>query len=192
MKIAELKKMTGVQLLAETRRLVKDYENQQYVIGGALAHIQDSLGKGSKFKLREYMESQLGLHYRKGMYLLKIYRQSVGFGYTERQMSRLITALGWTKTMRVMNKLTSKVVVSDLIEHYSMLACSQINPLTDKKLKLKMGKEEELVTYTFVLPKRHARRLEVMLEDHGLEYSGNSRRRGVSLAMQHFLEELEQ
>jgi len=93
--------------------LMEDVEANHFRLGGILAHIQSESSKddgeewlnGAK-SFKEVVENQFGLHYRKAMYLVGIYKALI-----EKQIPwESVSTVGWTKLKELAPVLTPKNV----------------------------------------------------------------------------------
>lgn len=96
--------LTKETALAEIKTLIDDTEFNQFKIGGVLSIIQANgwwEGQGHE-SFKDFMETEYGMAYRKGMYLIGIYNGLVESGVPWEKVKEV----GWTKLKELAGLLT--------------------------------------------------------------------------------------
>lgn len=114
--VLEVAHSSSVQsLLAEkdaleaAKELVNRSEETDFTLGGVLAHIQregihQTLGYSGKRGFEDYIEQELGVKYRKAMYLIRIYTHFNALGIDEGKLA----AMGWSKAKELVGVATKE------------------------------------------------------------------------------------
>ncbi len=128
--MAEIQHMASVKklikkgdMLNAAKNLVQQAEKSFFDLGGVLAEIQRTKAfmeagytKEKKIKgksvsaFEQYINAELGLEYRKAMYLVDIYRKFSGLGVDENRLAQI----GWTKLKLVSRGLPNNPTAEDL------------------------------------------------------------------------------
>lgn len=109
----EVESLTQAKAFSLVEELVNSSGINEFRLGGVLAHILDESAKeGGEAWLdgcdsfKTLLDSRFGIHYRKAMYLINIYKQLV-----EKQIPwDEVKSLGWTKLKELTPVLTAKNV----------------------------------------------------------------------------------
>ena len=88
---------------AEARRLVDDKHYNAFTLGGVLAVMQTKGWFGGHPTLKDYVTLELGMDYRKALYLTTIYERLVNQGIPW----EAVKDIGWTKVMILCPVLTA-------------------------------------------------------------------------------------
>lgn len=93
--------------LDAAKSLIEQVERTYYMLGGVLAHIykegsHKSLGYDGKRGFADYVEAELGIQYRKAMYLISIYEYFRALGVDENRLAEI----GWSKAKELVNRAT--------------------------------------------------------------------------------------
>lgn len=116
---AEIEKLTKVKALNLAKKIVEDSGFEDFRLGGVLSVIQANdywVGAknpdGEEYKsLREYMECEFNMQYRKGMYMIGIYNALVESGVAWEE----VKTVGWTK-LKEIAPLINKDNVAEWVE----------------------------------------------------------------------------
>jgi hypothetical protein len=100
----EVEKITEVQAHSMVQELVENIEFNYFRLGGMLSVIQDKKWFTGFESFKELVQDKFGLHYRKAMYLIQIYKDLV-----EKEIPwSVVKDLGWTKLKELSAVLTAK------------------------------------------------------------------------------------
>jgi hypothetical protein len=137
--------------LDAAKALVTQVEETYFTLGGVLAHIYyegifKSVGYTGKRGFAEYVEKELGVQYRKAMYLIDIYVHFRKLGVDERRL----TEIGWSKAKELTKyatpenfdeliELAGTKTREELVEHLreTMVDAEGVNPDRVRRLTLK-------------------------------------------------------
>lgn len=101
--VSEIEGMTKEDAFSMVPVLIESVDFSYFKLGGILSAIQDNdwwVGEADSFK--DFIPQQFGLHYRKAMYLIKIYD-----GLVEAEIPwHKVSGLGWTKLKELAKILT--------------------------------------------------------------------------------------
>ena len=151
---SEVEHLTRAKAFTLVSNLMEDVESNHFRLGGVLSLIQEKSSKedswlGGTTSFRDLVQEKFGLHYRKAMYLIDIYRNLV-----EKQIPwESVKGLGWTKLKELAKVLTSKNV-DGWAKRAEKLTVLQIIDAV-KKAQAKggsdatMGKPSTVTTMTF-------------------------------------------
>lgn len=141
-------------ILEAAKSLVVQGEQTDFNLGGVLAEIQShktyvTAGYKGDNGWEEYLEAELGLKYRKAMYLIENYKTCVALGIDEERIAHI----GWTKLrsiVRVASKLTEKQL-EQLLEKANKSTRGELDAFIDKKYVGAAGASERIskVVYKF-------------------------------------------
>lgn len=103
--------------LEAAKTLVAQVEESYFTLGGVLSHIYNegifkSAGYDGKRGFANYVEKELGIQYRKAMYLIDIYTAFRRLGVDEKRL----TQIGWSKA-KELTKIATPENFNDLIEY---------------------------------------------------------------------------
>lgn len=109
--------LEGQDALAAARELVNRSEETYFTLGGVLStiyrqNIFKSLGFDGKRGFADYTAADLGINYRKAMYLLEIYEQFTALGLDETRLA----AIGWSKAKELTKHATAENI-EELLGH---------------------------------------------------------------------------
>lgn len=95
--------------LDAAKSLVAQVEETYFTLGGVLHHINNegihkSLGYDGKRGFADYCDKELGIQYRKAMYLIDIYAKFRALGVDEKRL----TEIGWSKAKELTNIATAE------------------------------------------------------------------------------------
>jgi hypothetical protein len=104
-------------MLTAAKELAVAAEETFISLGGVLSHIYDSgahkvLGFDGKRGFADYMLKELNILYRKGMYLIDIYKVTRRFNLDE----RLVAEIGWSKMKEIANRIDAENA-NELLEY---------------------------------------------------------------------------
>lgn len=110
--IALVEDLSEDELLDLAHDVVEEANSTEYKLGGVLYHVRQSgayrtmedgaySGKGG---LEAYINNELGMEYRKAMYLIEIYFNFNKFGVG----SEVVSRLGWTKCKEIVRVMTEE------------------------------------------------------------------------------------
>jgi hypothetical protein len=108
---SEVEHLTKAKAFSMVSTLLEDVESNHFRLGGVLSRIQeqsteDDAWLSGQTSFRDLVQETFGLHYRKAMYLIDIYRNLV-----EKQIPwESVKGLGWTKLKELAKVLTPKNV----------------------------------------------------------------------------------
>lgn len=93
--------------LDAAKALVAQAEETYFTLGGVLAHIYyegiyKTVGYDGKRGFADYIDRELGIHYRKAMYLIDIYVKFRAIGIDEHRL----TQIGWSKAKEIKDYAT--------------------------------------------------------------------------------------
>lgn len=120
--VSEIEGMTKEDAFLMVPILIESVDFSYFKLGGILSAIQDNdwwIDEASSFK--EFIPEQFGLHYRKAMYLIKIYD---GLVEAEIPWSK-VSGLGWTKLKELADILT-QANVDEWVEKAHNLSVLQL------------------------------------------------------------------
>lgn len=110
----EVENLTAAKAFSAVNDLSNDIEQNSFKLGGVLSLIESKIKEGDEGYLgesasfRDLCDEKFGLHYRKVMYLINIYRNLV-----EKQIPyKTVSGIGWTKIALIAPIITPKNVES--------------------------------------------------------------------------------
>jgi hypothetical protein len=151
---SEVEHLTRAKAFTLVSNLLEDVESNHFRLGGVLSLIQEKSSKEDTWldgttSFRDLVQEKFGLHYRKAMYLIAIYRNLV-----EKQIPwESVKGLGWTKLKELAPILTPKNVEVWAKKAEKMTVLQIIESV--KKAQAKggsdavMGKTSTVTTMTF-------------------------------------------
>lgn len=122
--IQEITDSKSVQILLESKDMLTAAKELSVAVeetfislGGVLSHIYDTgahthLGYTGKRSFADYMLNELNIQYRKGMYLIEIYKVARRYNLDERK----IAEIGWSKMKEIASKIEAENA-SELLDY---------------------------------------------------------------------------
>jgi len=174
----EVENLTAQDAMSLAHKLMDETEFNYFKLGGVLSVIQaNSFWEGQGFEtFKEFMEEELGMPYRKGMYLIQIYNDLVESGVPWES----VKGVGWTKL-----KELAKILTEDNVDGWVAKANSMTTIQLQEEIKASLvgdseeGGEEQskvttVTTLTFKLHDDQKEIVKACLEkakaDFGTEY----------------------
>ncbi len=148
----EVETLDKVHALELAKQLVNDTDFNYFKLGGVLAVIQaNSWWEGSGHdSFKDFMQSEYGMPYRKGMYLIAIYNGLVGANIPWEK----VKALGWTKLKELAGILSSENVDEWVLRAENMTTLQLIEYIKSSETPAPAGSSttpgsNEVTTLTF-------------------------------------------
>ena len=100
----DVEKLTEKQAHAEVMHLVEDIDYNSFRLGGVLTAIQEKQWFDGHESFRDLVQDKFGVHYRKAMYLVDIYKNLI-----EKEIPwKAVEGVGWSKLKDLASILTPK------------------------------------------------------------------------------------
>lgn len=151
---SEVEHLTKAKAFSLVDNLLEDVESNHFRLGGVLSLIQEKSSVEDSWldgaaSFRDLVQDKIGLHYRKAMYLIAIYRHLV-----EKQIPwESVKGLGWTKLKEMAQVLTPKNVDGWAKRAEKMTVLQIIDAVKKAQAKggsdAKMGETSTVTTMTF-------------------------------------------